>query len=67
MNDNRKDLEASARGLLEISRNFPEGTEENNEIPIKIAGVQTEHFPDMSLERYRYANRSVNLQWRTTK
>lgn len=51
----------NARGLIQgLFGNFPGGTEENNEIFNKdsdyLDDIRTEHLPNASLERYRYAN-----------
>jgi hypothetical protein len=53
-----KDLEGTGSGLIEVlSRYFIWGTEEN---PVRAEGVptevQTEHFSNKSVKRYRYAN-----------
>jgi hypothetical protein len=54
-----KDSEESSAGFIEIlSLNLSEGTEENHEKPVRIAGVpaeiRTDHIPNKRLERYQY-------------
>jgi hypothetical protein len=51
-------LEGSGSGLIEVLfRNFPEVTEENREIPVRIDGVpaeiRTEHLPNTSQELHK--------------